>query len=173
MAIPIMFISLRWCHNESDGVSNYQPRHCLLNRLVRRRSMKTSKLRVTGLCAGNSPVTGEFTAQMSSNVENLSIWWRHHDRLSYRCEVCDVCTLLLYSVIKLLIPPPVVRSSLVVQEQNVDFGDTILVWSQIRMSIVVVVNLAFLLRPGHLQAPPSVRRPIQCRMDVTLAHFGL
>ena len=39
---------------------------------------KTSKLRVTGLCAGNSPVTGEFPAQMASNVENVSIWWRHH-----------------------------------------------------------------------------------------------
>ena len=40
---------------------------------------KTSKLRVTGLCAGNSPGTGEFPAQMASNAENVSIWWRHHD----------------------------------------------------------------------------------------------
>ena len=40
--------------------------------------MKTSKLRVTGLCAGNSPETGEFPAQMASNAENVSIWWRHH-----------------------------------------------------------------------------------------------
>ena len=39
---------------------------------------ETSKLRVTGLCAGNSPVTGEFPAQMASNAENVSIWWRHH-----------------------------------------------------------------------------------------------
>ena len=39
---------------------------------------KTLKLRVTGLCAGNSPVTGEFSAQMTSNVENVSIWWGHH-----------------------------------------------------------------------------------------------
>ena len=30
------------------------------------------------LC-GNSQVTGEFPAQMSSNAENVSIWWRHHD----------------------------------------------------------------------------------------------
>ena len=52
---------------------------CLLNRSLRRRSKKTSKLRVTGLCAGNSPVTGEFPAQMTSNAENVSIWWRHHD----------------------------------------------------------------------------------------------
>ena len=51
----------------------------LLNVLFRRRSTKTSKLRVTGLCVGNSPVTGEFPAQMVSNAENVSIWWRHHD----------------------------------------------------------------------------------------------
>ena len=37
------------------------------------------KLRVTGLCAGNSPVTGEFSTQMASNAESISIWWRHHD----------------------------------------------------------------------------------------------
>ena len=35
---------------------------------------KKSKFRVTGLCAGNSPGTGEFTAQMASNAENVSIW---------------------------------------------------------------------------------------------------
>ena len=39
---------------------------------------KPSKLRAIGLCAGNSPVTGEFPAQMASNAENVSIWWRHH-----------------------------------------------------------------------------------------------
>ena len=51
----------------------------LLNRLFGRRSQKTSELRVTGLCAGSSPGTGEFPAQMASNAENVSIWWRHHD----------------------------------------------------------------------------------------------
>ena len=44
----------------------------------RRRSKKTSKLRVTGLCAGNSPVTGEFPAQRASNAENFRIWRRYH-----------------------------------------------------------------------------------------------
>ena len=72
-------ITLQWRHNGRDGVSNHQPRHCLLNRLFRRRSKKTSKLRVTGLCAGNSPVTSEFPAQRASNAENVSIWWRNHD----------------------------------------------------------------------------------------------
>ena len=33
----------------------------------RRRSKKTSKLLVTGLCAGKPPVTGEFPAQGASN----------------------------------------------------------------------------------------------------------
>ena len=40
--------------------------------------MKTSKFRVTGLCEGNSPVTGEFPAQMASDADNVVIWWRHH-----------------------------------------------------------------------------------------------
>ena len=71
--------TLPWRHNDSDGVSNHQPHDCLLNRLFRRRSKKTSKLRVTGLCVGNSPGTDEFPAQMASNAENVSIWWRHHD----------------------------------------------------------------------------------------------
>ena len=55
-----------------------QPHDCLLN------SKKTSKLRVTGLCAGNSPGTGEFPAQMASHAENVSIWWRHHDEKDRR-----------------------------------------------------------------------------------------
>ena len=77
-----MFFTSRWRHNGRDGVSNHQPRDCLLNRLFRRRSKKTSKLCVTGLCAGNSPVTGEFPAQMASNAENVSISWRHHGQCS-------------------------------------------------------------------------------------------
>ena len=40
---------------------------------------QTLKLRVTGLCAGNSPGTGEFPTHMASNGENVSIWWRHHE----------------------------------------------------------------------------------------------
>ena len=47
--------TLQWRHNDHDGVSNHQPHGCLLNRLFRRKSKKTSKLRATGLCVGNSP----------------------------------------------------------------------------------------------------------------------
>ena len=39
---------------------------------------KKKKLRVTGLCEGISPVTGEFPSQRASNMKNVSIWWRHH-----------------------------------------------------------------------------------------------
>ena len=70
--------SLTWRRNGHGGVSNHQPHHCLLNRLFGCKSKKTSKLRVTGLCAGNSQGTGEFPAQMASNAENVSIWSRHH-----------------------------------------------------------------------------------------------
>ena len=37
-----------------------------------------SQLRVTGLCAGNSPVTGDFPAQRASNTEIVFMWWRPH-----------------------------------------------------------------------------------------------
>ena len=77
----LLLSSLLWRHNGRDGVSNHQPHDCLLNRSFRRSSKKTSKLRVTGLCARNSPVTGEFPAQMASNAENVPIWWRHHVKL--------------------------------------------------------------------------------------------
>ena len=75
---------LQWRHNDHDCVSNHQPHGCLLKRLFRHRSKKTSKLRDTGLCVGNSPGTGEFPAQMASNAENVSIWWRHHAIIEIR-----------------------------------------------------------------------------------------
>ena len=61
--------------------------------------------RVTGLCAGNSPVTGEFHAQRASNAENVSIWWRHHDETGYIKMISrlnsDLCVylMLIYVVI--------------------------------------------------------------------------
>ena len=78
--VPKGTCSLQWRHNGLDGISNHQPHQCLLSRLFGRRSKKTSKFRVTGLCAGNSPETGEFPAQMASNAENDSSWWRHQYR---------------------------------------------------------------------------------------------
>ena len=52
--------TLQWRHNERDGVSNHRRYDSLLNRLFRHRSKKTPKLRITGLCEGNSPVTDDF-----------------------------------------------------------------------------------------------------------------
>ena len=69
--------ALKWRQNERDGVSNHRRLNCLPNRLFRRRSKKTSKLRVTGLCEGNSLVTSEFSVQRASN-DDVAIWWSHH-----------------------------------------------------------------------------------------------
>ena len=78
--------ALQWCYNERDCISNHRRLDCLLNRLFRCQSKKILKLRVTGVCEGNSPMTGEFTAQRASIVENISIWWRHHGFQKINCE---------------------------------------------------------------------------------------
>ena len=71
--------------SQTTGVS------IIYSSLLRRRSKKTSELRFIGLCEGNSPVTGEFPAQRSINVENASIWWRHHDtRQSYDSYISTI-----------------------------------------------------------------------------------
>ena len=74
--------ALRWHYNDvimSAMVSQITSLTIIYSTVYsRRRSNKTSKLRVTGLCEGNSPVTAEFPAQMASNAENVSIWWRHY-----------------------------------------------------------------------------------------------
>ena len=79
-------IPLHWRQNDYDAVSNHQPHDCLLNRVFKRRSKKTSKLRVTGLCAGNSPGPVNSPHKGASNAENVSIWWRHHD--TAQCFTC-------------------------------------------------------------------------------------
>ena len=98
-------MTLRWRHNGRDSVSNHQPHDCLLSRLFRRRSKKTSKLRDTGLCVGNSPGTGEFPAQMASYAENVSIWWRHHEKYFrnlttwHKCYFhCSVSTTFVFNL---------------------------------------------------------------------------
>ena len=86
---------LQWRHNDHDGVSNHQSQGCLLNRLFRPRSKKTSKLRVTG--------TGEFPAQRASYAENVSIWWRHHARLISSSNFSTVVCLSFAQVSKVLV----------------------------------------------------------------------
>ena len=76
----IVILSLHRRHRERNGVSNHRRLDCLLHRLFRRRSKKTSKLRVTGVCEGNPSVTdgfphkGPVTRKMFSFDE-----WRHYD----------------------------------------------------------------------------------------------
>ena len=98
---PEITLSLRWRHNGRDSVSNHQPHDCLLNRLFSHRSKKTSKPHVTGHCVGNSPGTGEFPAQMATNAKNVSIWWRHHVKISLG-RTCNhiISALALLLVIK-------------------------------------------------------------------------
>ena len=64
--------------NGRDGVSNHQPHNCLLNRFFKTQIKENIKdPRHWPLC-GEFTGTGEFPAQMASNAENVSIWWRHH-----------------------------------------------------------------------------------------------
>ena len=85
-SVALYDASLHRRHNERDGVSNHQPHECVPNRLLMRRSKKTSKPRVIGLCEGNSLVIGQFPAQRASKEKNASIWWRHHDTKWHTCH---------------------------------------------------------------------------------------
>ena len=94
-------VSLRWRHNSRDGPSDHQCLGCLLSRLFRRRSRKTTKFRATGLCEGNPPVTDGFRSQRASNVENVSMWWRPHDRyffMSHQCNENVLCNVYVVRI---------------------------------------------------------------------------
>ena len=97
-----------WRHNGHDSVSIHLPHDCLLSRLFSHRSKNTSKFRVTSLWHQSSGslvfVTGEFPAQMASNAENASIWWRHHVKPCFHTMVtmhtdlwCHNCNSVDYS----------------------------------------------------------------------------
>ena len=64
----LWFGTLQWHHNESHGVSNYRRLHCLLNGWFRRRLKKTSNIRVTGLCAGNSSVNSPHKGPVTQKM---------------------------------------------------------------------------------------------------------
>ena len=76
--------------NHSDGTMSAMASEItcvsiVYHRLFRPRLDKSSKLRVTGLYEGNSPVTGEFSAQRASNAENVPFDDVIITRLSTRC----------------------------------------------------------------------------------------
>ena len=90
MELPVICdaIAFMWYYctlGINDGASNHQPHICLLIRLFRPRSKKISKLRVTGLNEGNSPVTGEqrsvrrsfdifFDLRLNKAVKESALW---------------------------------------------------------------------------------------------------
>ena len=77
-------ITLWWHHNERDGVSNHRCLDCLLLKpFVQVQIKETPKLCVTGLCEGKhrSPVD----SPPKGNAENVSIWWRHHYLIMWKC----------------------------------------------------------------------------------------
>ena len=89
-----LIYSLQRRHNGCDGVSNQQPHDCLLRRLFRRRSKKTSKLCVTGLCAANSP--GPVTRQMFP-FDDVIMYYACHKLCHYSScrHGMDSCSALL------------------------------------------------------------------------------
>ena len=96
--ISYPYIALQWRHNGRLE----SPASRLFTQLfiqTQIKNNKTSKLRVTGLCEGNSPGTGEFPAQMASNAENISIWWRHHGNMPFYWEVTTQGLLSVFETI--------------------------------------------------------------------------
>ena len=121
--------ALLWRHNGHDGVSNHQSHECSLNRPSRRRSKKTSKLRITGLCAWNSPETGEFPAQMASNAEKgfhlmTSSWYAFTSGLSFCIHITGlVQDCGISHVLALKIPQPCTKSLICVSVWCIDPND--------------------------------------------------
>ena len=93
---------------------------------------KTSKLRITGLCEGNPPVTGIFPSQRARNAENISIWWRHPDDYAIHSLIpnpsCykapgdetdpDVCPATVV----------ILRSKTIIILQTINFGPNRTIW---------------------------------------------
>ena len=90
---------LQWRHNMHDGVSNHQPHDCLLNRLFRRRSKKTSQVPSLAFVRGihRWPVKSLHKGPVTR--ENVSIWWRHHGNIylrTFSLEIAQTYTTKLY-----------------------------------------------------------------------------
>ena len=66
--VLFVIFSLQWRHIERNGVSDHRRPDCLLNRLFRCKSKKTTTLRVTALCDGNLPMTGGCSSQITRKM---------------------------------------------------------------------------------------------------------
>ena len=99
----IKICTLRWRHNDHPVVSNHQPHGCLLNRLFRRRWKKTSKLRVTGLCAGNSPgpVNSPYKGQWRGKCFHLmTSSWAGIQACSWQLGIWTMYSQVIYTPVK-------------------------------------------------------------------------
>ena len=74
-------------HHKSGGVSNHQPHDCLLNRLFRRRSKKTSKLRVTGLCVGIPRTNGQPVTRKMFPFDDVIMLFMHWITICYHLTI--------------------------------------------------------------------------------------
>ena len=83
--------TLHWRHDDNDGVSNHQPHGCLLNRLK-----KTSKLRVTGLCVGNSPgpVNSPHKGPVTRKMFPFDDVIMKYKSRTWNCVGCEVVMLM-------------------------------------------------------------------------------
>ena len=101
---PRDVFTLRWCHDGRDCVSNHQPHNCLLNRLFGRRSKQTSKLRVTDLCEGNSPILHTNGHQLGKCFHLMTSSWfiNKADYLGFRWDAFS--SVIQYWIILDLIP---------------------------------------------------------------------
>ena len=101
--------ALQWRYNERDGVSSHRCLDFLLNRLLRRRSKKISKLCVTGFCEGfyrwpvSSPHKGSVmrktfpTYPAHAQPTNLHIWQEAHSNKYDSANTTRNAILLAYS----------------------------------------------------------------------------
>ena len=76
--VKFTFFTLQGGDHDRDGVLNHRRLDCLLNRLSRRRSKKTSKLCITGLSEENTAVNSGLSAQRTRNAEYVFIQGHHH-----------------------------------------------------------------------------------------------
>ena len=116
-------LPLQWRQNGRYGVSNHQPHDCLLTRLFRRRSKKTSTFCITGLCAANSTLTGELLTQMTSNGENVAIRYETHMAFC-KIEICvHVDSVVIFPQSYLLSSPLMIQQA--ISSWNIAIGEWI------------------------------------------------
>ena len=78
--------ALQWCHNQCDGASNHRRLDGFCSNVCSGADQRKHQSPASWGFDGemNSPVSDEFAPQRASNVENVSIWWRHHHQATSR-----------------------------------------------------------------------------------------